>query len=41
MMLEYELVDVNGVCQSIQKVKKEPATRSAVALDMYVMHYKY
>jgi len=30
-MLEYELVDANGVCQGIQKVRVEPATRSAVA----------
>ena len=30
-MLEYKLVDANGVCQSIQKVRVEPATRSAVA----------
>ena len=29
--LEYELVDANGVCQGIQKVRVEPATRSAVA----------
>ena len=29
--LEYKLVDVNGVCQRIQKVRVEPATRSAVA----------
>ena len=29
--LEYELVDANGVCQGIQKVRLEPATRSAVA----------
>ena len=28
MMLEYELVDANG---GIQKVRVEPATRSAVA----------
>ena len=31
MMLEYELVDANGVCPGIQKVRVEPATRSAVA----------
>jgi len=31
MTLEYELVDVNEVCQGIQKVRVEPATRSAVA----------
>ena len=30
-MLEYELVDANEVCQGIQKVRVEPATRSAVA----------
>ena len=30
-MLEYELVDANQVCQRIQKVRVEPATRSAVA----------
>jgi len=30
-MLEYELVDANGVCPGIQKVRAEPATRSAVA----------
>ena len=29
--LEYELVDANGVCQGIQKVRVEPATRSVVA----------
>ena len=29
--LDYELVDANGVCQGIQKVWVEPATRSAVA----------
>ena len=29
--LQYELVDANEVCQSIQKVRVEPATRSAVA----------
>ena len=29
--LEYELADANGVCQSIQKVRVEPATRCAVA----------
>ena len=29
--LEYELVDANGVCQGIQKVRVEPTTRSAVA----------
>ena len=29
--LEYELVDANGVCQGNQKVRVEPATRSAVA----------
>ena len=28
---EYELVDANEACQSIQKVRVEPATRSAVA----------
>ena len=27
--LEYKLVDANGVCQDIQKVRVEPATRSA------------
>jgi len=31
MTLEYELVDANEVCQGIQKVRVEPATRSAVA----------
>ena len=31
MTLEYELMDANGVCQGIQKVRVEPATRSAVA----------
>jgi len=30
-MLEYKLLDANGVCQSIQKFRVEPATRSAVA----------
>ena len=30
-MLEYELLDANRVCQGIQKVRVEPATRSAVA----------
>jgi len=29
--LEYELVDANELCQGIQKVRVEPATRSAVA----------
>jgi len=29
--LEYELVDANGVCQGIQKVRVEHATRSVVA----------
>ena len=29
--LEYELVDANGVCPGIQKVRVEPAARSAVA----------
>ena len=29
--LENELVDANEVCQGIQKVRVEPATRSAVA----------
>ena len=29
MMLEYELVDGNEVCQGIQKVRVEPATRCA------------
>ena len=28
--IEYELVDANWVCQGIQKVRVEPATRSAV-----------
>jgi len=28
--LDYELVDAKGVCQGIQKVRLEPATRSAV-----------
>ena len=28
---EYEMVDVDEVCQGIQKVRVEPATRSAVA----------
>ena len=31
MTLEYDLLDANGDCQSIQKVRVEPATRSAVA----------
>jgi len=31
MTLEYELVDAHRVCQGIQKVRVEPATRSAVA----------
>jgi len=30
-MLKYKLVDANGVCQGIQKVRVEPATRCAVA----------
>ena len=30
-MREYELVDANEVCQGIQKVRVEPAIRSAVA----------
>jgi len=29
--IEYELVNANEVCQDIQKVRLEPATRSAVA----------
>jgi len=29
--LENELVDANELCQGIQKVRVEPATRSAVA----------
>ena len=28
--LEYKLVDENEVCQDVQKVRVEPATRSAV-----------
>ena len=35
-MLEYELVDANRVCQGIQKVRVEPATRSAVATCNYI-----
>ena len=31
MTLEFELVDANGVCQDIQKVRVELATRIAVA----------
>ena len=31
MKLENELVDANKVCQGIQKVRVEPATRSAIA----------
>jgi len=31
MTLEYDMVDANRVCQGIQKVRVEPATRSAVA----------
>ena len=31
MTLEYDLMDANRVCQGIQKVIVEPATRSAVA----------
>jgi len=31
MTLEYELVDANGVCLGTQKVRVEPATKSAVA----------
>jgi len=31
MKLEYELVDANRVCQGIQKVRVEPATRSVIA----------
>jgi len=30
-MLEYELVDANGICRGIQKIRVEPATRSEVA----------
>jgi len=30
MTLEYELVDANGVCLGTQKVRVEPATKSAV-----------
>ena len=35
-MLEYELVDANEVCQ---KVRVEPATRSAVATCIYIYIY--
>ena len=31
MTLEYELVDANGVCLGIQKVRVEPATRNVAA----------
>jgi len=31
MTLEYELVDANGVCPGIQKVRVDTATQSAVA----------
>ena len=33
MMLEYKLVDANGVYQGIQKVRVELATRSAIAVS--------
>ena len=36
--VEYELVDANEVCQGIQKVRVEPATRSAVATCI-ILHY--
>ena len=36
--LEYELVDTNGVCQGIQKVRVEPATRSAVATCTFIQY---
>ena len=42
--LEYELVDANGVCQSIQKVGVESATRSAVAtciIIFYIMRHNF
>jgi len=34
--LEYELVDANRVCQGIQNVRLEPATRCAV--DTFVIN---
>jgi len=34
--LEYKLVDANEVCQGIQKVRVEPATRSAVVTCLIV-----
>ena len=37
MTLEYELVDANGVCQGIQKVRVEPATRIAVTTCRHYM----